>query len=186
MIVSRHLEAAVTVVRQGGLLVYPTEAVFGLGCDPEQLDAVQRVLTVKQRPAHKGLILLASDLGQLDKYLLPVSAELLARIQPSWPGPVTWLLPARPQVSPLLRGEHATLAVRISAHPVCQALCTALGHPLVSTSANLAGEAAATDVADVRQSLANSIDFMLDLPLGGRSKPSEIRDAVTGHIVRTA
>lgn len=186
MRISQDLNAAVDTLRRGGLLAYPTEAVFGLGCNPASSSAVQRLLAVKQRPAYKGLILLAAGLGQLTDYLLPLNATMQERVMDSWPGPVTWLLPAKPGVSPLIRGEHDTLAVRISAHPVCMALCQQLGHPLVSTSANRAGEEPARSVQDILRHLNGQIDLALDLPLGTQSRPTEIRDARTGNIVRPA
>ncbi|MCB1639986.1 MAG: Sua5/YciO/YrdC/YwlC family protein, partial [Thiothrix sp.] len=132
---SASLEQALETVRNGGILAYPTEAVFGLGCNPGNLSAVQRILGIKQRPADKGLILIGTSLNQFDAWLAPLDDLILSRIEPGWPGPVTWLLPVRPEVSPLLRGNHDRIAVRISNHPDCQYLCQRLGHPLVSTSA---------------------------------------------------
>ncbi len=184
MRISRDLNAAVETIRQGGLLVYPTEAVFGIGCNPAHSSAVQRLLAAKQRPAHKGLILLAANLNQLADYILPLDRDTLKLLEPTWPGPMTWLLPVRPEVSPLLRGNHDTLAVRISAHPVCQALCQKLGHPLVSTSANPADKEPAKDMEMVSRYFSGYIDLALDLPLGGLKKPTEIRDARTGTTLR--
>ena len=185
MKLNHSIDEAVETVKNGGILAYPTEAVFGLGCNPHQLTAVQRLLGVKQRPAHKGLILLADNINQLTDFIPPLSDEVMARILPTWPGPVTWLLPVKNEVSPLVRGEHETIAVRISDHPVCQTLCQRLGHPLISTSANLNGYPAAKTVQQVKEQLGQQIDFILDKPLGGRERPSEIRHALTNEIVRT-
>src|SRR5512143_218632 len=135
-----QLREAVRVLHHGGLIAYPTEAVYGLGCDPRNADAVLRLLNLKQRPWQKGLILIAADLAQLDPYLLPLDEMMRARVVPTWPGPNTWLLPARVETPHWLRGEHDTLAVRVTAHPVAAALCRAFGGPIVSTSANLAGK----------------------------------------------
>ncbi len=181
---SRSLDAAVDSVRAGGVLAYPTEAVFGLGCNPHHLSAVQRLLGIKQRSADKGLILLAANINQLADFVPPLDEEIWERVAPTWPGPITWLLPVKKTVSPLVRGNHNTLAVRISDHPVCQQLCQRLGHPLVSTSANLSGYPAATTAMQVAQQLGQQIDLILDKPLGDRQHPSEIRHAITNEILR--
>lgn len=185
-VVDHNVVAAAQAVQQGKVIAYPTEAVFGLGCDPNNLEAVQRVLELKQRPAHKGLILIAASLQQLEPWLLPLEPWLLQRVAATWPGAVTWLLPVRPEVSPLVRGEHDTLAVRVTAHPVCRALCDCLGHPLISTSANLNGQEPARSIADIVQQFDQQLAFILDAPLGGQAQPTQIRDGRTGEIIRPA
>lgn len=180
------LPAALRCIRQGGVLAYPTEAVYGLGCDPSDLAAVQRILALKQRPASKGLILIAADFAQLEPWLKPLDDVLLARILPSWPGPVTWLLPVRPEVSPLIRGDHDTLAARVTAHPVCRELCLQLGHPLISTSANLSDQPPARSAQEIRRQFGTQLDHILDAPLGEQAQPTEIRHGLTGEIVRPA
>ena len=177
-------EACIQAVQRGGVIAYPTEAVYGLGCDPAQLAAVQRVLTLKQRPAHKGLILIAADFDQLAPYLLPLDSVTHARVMVTWPGAVTWILPAQPHVSPLIRGEHDTLAVRVSAHPTCRALCLRLGHPLISTSANLSTLPPARDAQAVAAQFGALLDGIVDAPVGGQAQPTEIRQGLTGEIVR--
>lgn len=184
MRISTQIEEAVAALNRGGLIAYPTEAVFGLGCDPRNEQALERLLAVKQRPQHKGLILIAADLEQLSSYIEALSPSILARIQATWPGPYTWLLPVKSNVSPLLRGEHSSLAVRISAHPVCRALCEQFGHPIVSTSANPANLNPARDWQAVSSYFADQVDLVLDLPLGQQQNPSEIRDALTGQVIR--
>ena len=184
MRLSRSANEAIDVVRQGGIIAYPTEAVFGLGCDPSNLTTVQRLLSIKHRPAHKGLILVAANINQLNDFVPPLDEDLSSRVLPCWPGPITWLLPVKAEVSPLIRGNHWTIAVRVSAHPTCQQLCQGLGHPIISTSANLSGEPPLMTAIDVKESLGNLIDLVLDKPLGDRDKPSEIRNAFTGKVVR--
>ncbi|WP_287604700.1 L-threonylcarbamoyladenylate synthase [Thiothrix sp.] len=179
-------EACIQAVQRGGIIAYPTEAVYGLGCDPAQLAAVQRVLTLKQRPAHKGLILIAADFDQLAPYLLPLDSVTHARVMATWPGAVTWILPAQPHVSPLIRGEHDTLAVRVSAHPTCRALCLRLGHPLISTSANLSTLPPARDAQAVVAQFGTLLDGIVDAPVGGQAQPTEIRQGATGEVVRAS
>ncbi|MEK9765410.1 MAG: Sua5/YciO/YrdC/YwlC family protein [Thalassolituus sp.] len=169
-----HLHQAVRCIRAGGVLAYPTEAVWGLGCDPADEDAVRRILTLKSRPEHKGLVLVGSSLEQFKDWILPLAPEDLAKVNETWPGPVTWVLPCHESVPTWLRGEHHSLAIRISAHPVVKALCDACG-PLVSTSANPAGKEPARSLLRVRKYFPNGLNCLLPGALGGRSQPSEIR-----------
>lgn len=178
-----RLRRAVQTLEAGGVIAYPTEAVFGVGCDPWDDNALIDLLTLKQRPWHKGLILIASDFNQLQDFIQPLPAEMLKQVQQSWPGPVTWLLPVRQEVSPLLTGEHSTIAVRVTAHPLAQKLCRAFDGAIVSTSANIAGLRPAKNVHQVRWQLPG-IDYVLPGALGGASRPSEIRDAETGAKLR--
>ena len=171
---SWHLARAARCVRSGGVLAYPTEAVWGLGCNPADDDAILRILELKQRPWQKGLLLVASSLEQLHDWILPLSSDDLNTIWPTWPGPVTWILPCQDWVSPMLRGEHNTLAVRLTDHPQVRALCDETG-PLVSTSANPAGKEPARSALRVRQYFGDQPDYILPGELGGRKQPSEIR-----------
>ncbi|MBP8284057.1 MAG: Sua5/YciO/YrdC/YwlC family protein, partial [Chromatiaceae bacterium] len=118
----QRLRLAAHWIKAGGVVAYPTEAVYGLGCDPWNGEATRRILTLKQRPESKGLILIAAAIQQLTPFVELLEAERMEAILASWPGPHTWLLPARPEVPSWLRGEHATLAVRVTAHPLAAAL----------------------------------------------------------------
>lgn len=172
------------IVRTGGVIAYPTEAVFGLGCDPDNRDAVHRLLALKRRPAAKGLILIAAGFEQLEAYLQPLDAGQRATVMACWPGPVTWLLPVRPGVPRWLRGRHPSLAVRVTAHPVAADLCRACGGPLVSTSANLSGRPPARTVLAVRRQLGQHLDTIVAGRVGGAPRPSEIRDLASGRVLR--
>ena len=180
-----RLRAAARVVGAGGVIAYPTEAVYGLGCDPRHEPAVRRLLHIKQRPASKGLILIASDFGQLAPWLQPLQPEQHALLDSTWPGPYTWLIPAQPTVPRWLRGCHETLAVRVTAHPLAAALCRLCGHPLVSTSANRGGHPPARAALAVRHQLGLMLDYVLPGPTGGASQPTSIRDLRSRHWVRT-
>lgn len=179
-----HIKQAARVIRHGGIVAYPTEAVYGLGCDPLRLETVARLLALKDRPASKGLILIAASWHQLEPFLLPLDAPTRKRVDATWPGPVTWLLPVREEVPYLLRGDHDTLAVRITAHPLAAALCRATNSALVSTSANRARHAPASSSLRVRAALAGTLDYIVSGPTSGHHRPTEIRDGRTGAIVR--
>ena len=182
------VEAAVALLRQGGVLAYPTEAVWGLGCDPFDEAAVLRLLAIKQRDVAKGLILIAADRAQLDGLADwdAVPAANRAKVDASWPGPNTWIVPASARVPRWISGEHASVAVRVSAHPVVAALCTAFGGALVSTSANLAGMPAPTTRNALDPALVAAVDGCVVGETGGRDRPSDIRDACTGAVLRGA
>ena len=177
---------AVRVLHAGGVIAYPTEAVYGLGCDPMDAAAVLRILELKKRPWQKGLILIASDRQQLDPFILPLSQELQTLLDESWPGPITWLLPAHPEVPYWLRGEHNSIAVRVTAHAGTRVLCEAFGRAIVSTSANPATLPPARSPLKVRRYFGDGLGMILHGPLGGRAQPSEIRDASSGRVIRAA
>jgi L-threonylcarbamoyladenylate synthase len=134
----------------------------------------------------KGLILIAAALDQLRPYITPLSAEDEAQLASTWPGPHTWLLPARADTPRWLRGEHDTLAVRVTAHPLAAALCRAAGRAIVSTSANLAGQRPATSPLQLRRQFGEHIDYVLPGPLGGERRPTPIRDLSSKKLIRPA
>ena len=181
-----HLRQAAHIIHRGGVIAYPTEAVFGLGCDPLNPEAVFRLLDIKQRPAEKGLILIAANLDQLAPFIAPLSEADLKRLQATWPGPNTWLLPARPETPHWLRGNHETIAVRVTAHPIASALCRVANQAIISTSANLAGHRPALNMLGVQRQFHNQLDMILNGPLGKESKPTAIRDLSTDQLTRPA
>ena len=178
-----NIRQAVKTCEAGGVLAYPTEAVFGLGCLPLYEHAVRRILDLKQRSVSKGLILVAADIAQLHPYVDFGKVKDMDEIHQSWPGPVTWLIPAREETPDWLTGDHTTLAVRVSAHPLVRTLCEELG-PLVSTSANPQGKPPARTSMKVRTYFSGQIDYIMPAVLSGTGNPSTIRDAMTGKIVR--
>lgn len=180
----RGIRKAARTLRAGGVIAYPTEAVFGLGCNPRDTRALKRLLRLKRRHAAKGLILIASELRQLRPYLSRVEPDILERVLATWPGPVTWLMPAAPGVPWLLRGRHRNLAVRVTAHPVAKALCHAAGTAIVSTSANISGSAPARSASEVVSRVGGGLDYILDGPVNRRSSPTRICDARTGRVLR--
>lgn len=175
---------AAAYLRSGGVIAYPTEGVWGVGCDPDNPQAVARLLNLKQRAPEKGLILVAASMAQLEPYLTDLTAEQRARLAASWPGPQTWIVPANGRASDWITGGRPGLALRVSAHPVVQALCLAAGGPIVSTSANPSGRPAPLTALRVRRYFPASIDYVLAGPLGGQQGPTSIRELIGGAIVR--
>lgn len=181
---SLHINRATAALHSGGVIAYPTEAVWGLGCDPADELAVQRLLDLKIRPRHKGLILIAGCESQLEFLLSGLSKAQRATMQLSWPGPTTWLVPHRDRVPSWIHGEHDTVAVRVSDHPVVRALCDCWGGALVSTSANRSGGQAAREQFQVRRYFGDELDYILPGRLGGSDRPSVIRDLQSDRIIR--
>ena len=178
-----RLREAARCLRNGGVIAYPTEAVFGIGCDPMAHEAVLRILSIKQRPVAKGVILIAAEFEQLTPFILPPSPEITRKLDRTWPGPVTWLLPCRPETPVWLRGSHPTIAVRITDHPLARALCAAFDGAIVSTSANASGRPPARSPLQARLRCPG-VDLVVSGPTGGRKNPSEIRDARSEAVMR--
>lgn len=172
--IKRHLNA-------GGVIAYPTESCYGLGCDPRNKRAVEKLLALKERPRSKGLILVADRFERFKRYLHPVPLAERPRLLAVWPGPHTWLLPARRW--PWLTGRHATLAVRVTAHPVAAGLCRQLGMALVSTSANRSGARPARSARQVRAIFGQNI-MVVEGRLGTRKRPSTVMDFASGKTLR--
>jgi L-threonylcarbamoyladenylate synthase len=175
---------AANYLQDGAVVAYPTEAVYGLGCDPRNEAAVRRVLKLKNRPAEAGLILIADTFERLQPFARPVNEELMERAMSAWPGPVTWLFPRASEVPDWLAGQHETVAVRLTDHPVSRALCRAFGGALVSTSANPAQAEPARSVSQLDRYFGSSIAGVVEGDLGGDDSPSEIRDLATGRVLR--
>ena len=180
------LKQAVQAMQNGGVIACPTEAVYGLSCDPLDANAVYHLLELKHRPVEKGLILVASHISQLKPYLGPLTKGRKAQVLATWPGPHTWLWPAADDVPGWLTGEHDTIAVRVTAHPVMATLCDMFGGALVSTSANIAGNRPQRTALGVKRQFGNSLDFILTGDINPHANPTEIRDARTNEVIRAS
>lgn len=182
---SLNIELACDNLIAGKVIAYPTEAVWGLGCDPENHSAVARILAIKQRPMEKGLLLVAASIDQLKPLLSSLDKDKRLLLESSWPGPTTWLIPDPDNLFPgWIKGKHKSVAIRVSVHPVVRELCEIFGRPIVSTSANRTGEAEIRSRLILEKQLGHSIDCIVSGDLGSGSKTSEIRDLVTGKTVR--
>lgn len=179
-----RIKKAIKTLKAGGIIAYPTEGVFGLGCDPFNPAAVHKLLQIKQRSIAKGLVLIASDWEYIKDLVGTVSAKQLMMVKATWPGPYTWVFPANDCVPPWIRGNFETVALRITDHPIANALCKAYAAPIVSTSANIAGKPPLIQVEQVREEFFDKLDFILPGRVGNLSGPTEIRDVITGQILR--
>ncbi|KMT66088.1 L-threonylcarbamoyladenylate synthase [Catenovulum maritimum] len=177
---------AVESLKAGGVIAYPTESCFGLGCDPDNQAAVEKILALKQRDISKGLILIASNYSQLLPYIADnlIPQDKRFSVFSHWPGPFTLLLPVKPETPEFLTGQFDTLAVRVTAHEGARGLCEAFGKPIVSTSCNLSGQDAATSYQAVMDVFAEQLDYVLDAPIGQNPKPSTILNPLTGIQIR--
>lgn len=172
------------VLRNGGIIAYPTEAVWGLGCLPQDKQAVERLLELKNRPVDKGLILVAATTAQLADYLDGLTAAELDRLSDSWPGPATWLVPDNGSAPAWVKGSHQTVALRVSSHPIIQGICNTVGSAIVSTSANLAGRQPIKDPLKLRRQFGSCLDQIVAGELGGERTVTTIRHLREDRIVR--
>ena len=181
-----RIRLAARALAEGGVVAYPTEAVWGLGCDPDDDQAVEKILALKQRDISKGVILVAAHIGMLEPYLNRVSSAQRRRMLDTWPGPVTWLIPDTGVASHWISGGQKTLAVRVTAHPIAAALSRAFGKPIVSTSANPGGLPPARNLTRVKAYFGDNIDAYAPGKTGGANRPTEIRNLTTGEVIRSA
>jgi L-threonylcarbamoyladenylate synthase len=178
------ISQAAECLHDGEIIAYPTEAVYGLGCDPRNEGAVRRLLAMKSRPAEAGLILIADTFGRFVPFTQAVSAEQMERAMSVWPGPVTWLFPRGKDVPDWLAGAHDTVAIRLTAHPVCRALCAEFKGAIVSSSANPRAAQPAMNAGQVEDYFGPELCGIVAGETGGGEKPSEIRDLVSGRVLR--
>jgi L-threonylcarbamoyladenylate synthase len=173
-------------LKTGGVIAYPTEAVFGLGCDPTNRQAVQKILRIKSRPQHKGLILVADCFSRLESFVAPLNQSQLHTMQKTWGNPQkphTWIVPAAKHCPKWLTGRHQSIAIRVSNHPYTAKLCKDIGMALVSTSANQSGHQAAKTYKQCRQFFEAQVQALTGKTAGAK-KPSTIQDLMTQKIIR--
>ena len=173
-------------LKQGKVIAYPTEAVYGLGCCPRNEKALSDLLHIKQRVPNKGMILIASEIAQILPFidLSSVPEEKWQKIQKRWPGPYTFVFPASAEVHSLVKGQYTTVAVRVTAHTVAKQLCEAFGGAVVSTSANISQDAPLRTAQAVFDLFGQHIAGVVEGSVGDLSKPTSIQNAVTDEIYR--
>lgn len=183
-----RFENALAILNNQGVIAYPTESVFGLGCDPDSDIAIQKILDLKQRSASKGLILIADNIEQLMPYVdfSELSEMQINRINESWPGNITWIVPSKSTLSPLISGDFDSVAVRVSSHPFVKKITQQFGKPLISTSANLSTLEACKTAEQVELMFSDNplLEHVIHQPVLGYSSPSKIFDALSGDQLR--
>jgi len=181
-----QIKKAIQVINQGGVICYPTESVYGLGCDPYDLAAVLYLLEIKKRQLDKGLLLVAANVSQLEPYININDKQTINKLKEATDKPVTWIVACNEKTPVWLTGKHQSIAVRISTHPVIKQLCTLFNGALVSTSANISGLPSVKKNWLVHKQFANKIDYYVPGELGRFKKESEIRNIKTGEVIRTS
>ncbi|MFC5524103.1 L-threonylcarbamoyladenylate synthase [Polaromonas jejuensis] len=173
-------------LREGGVVAYPTEAVFGLGCDPQNAKAVACIHQIKQRSADQGFLLVGAEFRHVEAFIdiKRVPSAVLARAKSSWPGPTTWIFPASSIVPKWVMGRHSGIALRVTAHAPAAALCRAFDGALVSTSANPHGEPPARTLQEALRYFPVELAAAMDAEVGAALRPTPIMDALTGKVVR--
>ena len=179
-----ELTLAVDTIRQGGIIAYPTEGVFGLGCDPFNKAAVEKILMLKQRSMAKGLIVIAAAWSQIEFLTTVIPASRLKQILQVWAAsPTTWVFPKSREVPKWVTGDFPSIALRVTQHPIAKQLCEMAG-PLVSTSANIATQPNVKTAAEVANVFGSHVDYIIDAPIGDLQKSTPILNALDGHILR--
>jgi len=180
----KQIKQAVDYLKQGKVIAYPTEAVFGFGCDPFNQQAVEDLLKLKQRTMDKGLLLVAFNWEQIQDLIKGDCDNTMMAVRKTWPGHITWAFPATDKVPSWIKGAHDTIAIRLSAHPVVQALCKEYGGPIVSTSANIEGEKPIRNLQQLKKDFDKKVAMIVSGDLGKAKTPSKIQNAITGEIIR--
>ena len=177
-------DEAAMIIRAGGVVAYPTESCYGLGCDPRNNRAVKRIIRIKGRSISKGVILIADHYSRFRQFVKPLPQGVLDKVLATWPGPYTWLIPVRPGAPRILTGSHDSIAVRVTSHSVSRELCRKSGMALISTSANRSNRPAIRLQSRIIREFEGEIDGVVGGRIGMAKKPSTITDALTGEVLR--
>ncbi len=178
---NHQLSQAQSILRNGGVIAYSTETVLGLGCDPRNQSAVNRLCWLKNRALENGLIVVVSNLNVLQQFSQPLTQKHVDTI--STTEKITWLLPANDTVPNWITGKHEKVAVRISEHPIAGPLSTATDG-IVSTSANISSYKTLTSQSEIRDWFGPHVDYML-IECAGSGSPSQICDLLSGKVLRS-
>lgn len=168
------IKDAIEILHQGGIIGYPTESCYGLGCDPNHKRAVKSIYELKQRDMHKPMILIVSEWRHLEQLHVSLSTQQLEQLRETWPGPTTWLIKSRHPLA-----HNGKIAIRMVDHPIAKALCDQWNGPLISTSANLSDMRSATTIPMLIDYFDDQIDGIVAGDVGDRSQPSRIIDLET-------
>jgi tRNA threonylcarbamoyl adenosine modification protein (Sua5/YciO/YrdC/YwlC family) len=176
----RHIARAVEVLKEGGVIIYPTDTIYGLGCDITRKDAVERIQRIKRRSAKKPMSFVCADLANISSYA-HVSNFAYRILRRCLPGAYTFVLPASRNTPRMLQSKQKTVGLRVPDHPVPLALASGLGNPVISTSANYSDDEVLTDPYGLETTMGREVDLILEcgqLPVMPSSVVSLIGDQV--------
>ncbi|MFV9614726.1 MAG: L-threonylcarbamoyladenylate synthase [Gammaproteobacteria bacterium] len=173
---------AVHIINRGGIIAYPTDTIYGLGCDPYNPDAVKKINAIKQRPLNKQFILLAANINQLRPLILIKKEQ--EKIITQNTQVTSWIVKASPTAPPWLVGDSKTLCIRISKHDEVQRLCNTLGHAIISTSANLAGKKTAKNALQLHKYFHQYVEIILIANKNPGRKASKIIRLCDNQVIR--
>ncbi len=178
------IEAAVSVLRGGGVILYPTDTVWGLGCDACNGNAVSRIFDIKHRPSAKSMLLLVADMDMTARHVATVP-DAARRILANAKRPTTIIYDCAHGISPLLLAEDGSVGIRIPGYEFCAELCQRLGSPLVSTSANISGQPAPATFSQIDRQIIDAVDYVCETGREGRPQmqPSDIIKVSAGGTV---
>ena len=173
---------AVATLRESGVVAIPTDTLYGLAADPWNSAAVAKVFAIKGRPDERALLLVASDVDQVQRWIGEMSPMARRLAQRFWPGPLTLVMRAPDALAPEVTAGGTTVGVRVPSHAVTRALCAAFDRPVTATSANISGQAASDDPEEVATALAGGLDLLLDSGMTPGGPPSTIVDITDGKM----
>ncbi|MEE3003380.1 MAG: L-threonylcarbamoyladenylate synthase [Pseudomonadota bacterium] len=179
-----EIEKAILALQREQVIAYPTESMYGLGCDIYSQDALLRIIKLKKRDASKGLIVVAANWQQVENLTEKLPESDYREIFNTWPGATTWVFPAKSEVPQLVTGSKKTIAIRISSNPFVQELCKGFKGPIISTSANIQGHPPAISMQETFAVFGNKIDCYVPGKIGENKKASKIIDAQTKIVLR--
>jgi L-threonylcarbamoyladenylate synthase len=177
-----RISDAVEILRKGGTVVYPTETVYGIGCDPINRSACERIQQMKKRVNYKTLLLISCDIEQVEKTLGKLNETGSRLAQVFWPGPLTMVIRPEKEMPDYLYGISSGIAVRVTSHPIASELAREFGAPIISTSANLTGDPPIVTYEDALELFGSEADIILKNPEPLHGKPSTVVDVTTGSI----
>lgn len=180
MIPHKSASQAVDVLKQGGLIIYPTEGIYGIGCDALNEKSVQNVFNVKYRNNEKSFIVLCSEVVHISKL---ISDDYVQDKKLSEKEFITWIVPISKNCPQWLT-KNNKIAIRLTDHPVIKELCTGIDGPIISTSANISGKKYINNIDIISELFTDEVECIVEGNLGGEAKSSSIIDIATGHILR--
>lgn len=161
-----EIDAAVEVLKRGGIILYPTDTVWGIGCDATNAEAVEKIYALKRSENKKGMIILSDSIDSVGRYFGEVPSVAWDLFECA-DKPLTLILPGACGVATNLIPDEGTLAVRVPDHEFCRRLVRRLGHPIVSTSANISGDRTPEGFGDIDEEIKRGVDYVVDVSCEG-------------------